>query len=69
MASRLTLPRDREADILHITSRRPYPEQDTEELGHDDIIAQPNPDTGDAESLEILSSPHGSNATARSSCR
>ena len=53
MAAKLGLQYDREADILHITSRPAYPEQDTEELG-DDVIARLNPDTGDVESLEVL---------------
>jgi uncharacterized protein YuzE len=53
MAARLALQYDREADILYITSRPPYPEQETEELG-DDVIARLNPDTGDVETLEVL---------------
>ena len=53
MASNLTLRYDREADILYITSRPPYPEQETEELG-DDVIARLNPRTGTVESLEVL---------------
>jgi uncharacterized protein YuzE len=53
MASKLTLRYDREGDILHITSRPPYPEQETEELG-DDIVARLNPQTGSVESLEVL---------------
>lgn len=53
MASKLTLRYDRDADIFYITSRPPYPEQETEELG-DDIIARLNPRTGHVESLEVL---------------
>ena len=53
MASKLTLRYDREADILHITNRLPYPEQEVEELG-DDIVARLNPHTGHVESLEVL---------------
>jgi uncharacterized protein YuzE len=53
MAARLAFQYDREADILYITSRLPYPEQETEELG-DDVIARLNPDTGDVETLEVL---------------
>jgi uncharacterized protein YuzE len=53
MATRLAFQNDRDADILYITSRSPYPEQETEELG-DDVIARLNPDTGDVESLEVL---------------
>ncbi len=53
MAAKLAFQYDRAADILHITSRPPYPEQETEELG-DDVIARLNPQTGDVESLEVL---------------
>jgi uncharacterized protein YuzE len=57
-AAKLALHYDRQVDILYLTSRPPYPEQDTEELGHD-IVARLNPDTGDVESLEILFFPRG----------
>lgn len=53
MAARLAFQYDREADILYITSRPPYPEQETEELG-DDVVARLNPDSGDVETLEVL---------------
>ena len=53
MGAKLAFQYDREADILYITSRPPYPEQQTEELG-DDVIARLNPDSGDVESLEVL---------------
>ena len=53
MASRLTLKYDRVGDILYIETCRPYPEQDSDELG-DEIIARSNPGTGQVESLEIL---------------
>jgi uncharacterized protein YuzE len=53
MASRLALQYDRDADVLYLTSRPPYPEQETEELG-DDIVGRLNPETGEVESLEIL---------------
>jgi len=53
MAAKLALQYDREADILYLTSRPSYPEQETEELG-DDIVGRVNPETGDVESLEIL---------------
>ena len=46
-------PGAREADVLSLTSRPSYPEQETEELG-DDIVGRLNPETGDMESLEIL---------------
>ena len=53
MATKLAFQYDREADILHISSRPPYPAQESEELG-DDVIARLNPQTGDVESLEVL---------------
>jgi uncharacterized protein YuzE len=53
VAGRLAFQYDREADILHIRSRPPYAEQESEELG-DDVIARLNPKTGDVESLEVL---------------
>lgn len=53
MAARLAFQYDREADILHISSRPPYAEQESEELG-DDVIARLNPKTGDVESLEVF---------------
>jgi uncharacterized protein YuzE len=53
MAARLAVQYDRQADILYLTSRPSYPEQETEELG-DDVVAQLNPETGDVERLEIL---------------
>jgi len=54
MAAKLTIEYDRQGDILYITSCPPYAEQESDELG-DDVIARFNPDTGDIESLEILS--------------
>jgi uncharacterized protein YuzE len=51
--SMLSLKYDREADILYIDKRLPYPEQETEELG-DDVIARLNPVTGEIESVEVL---------------
>jgi len=53
MAERLAFQYDREADILHISTRPPYPEQHTEELG-DDVVARINPLTGEIENLEVL---------------
>jgi len=53
MEAQLSLKYDREADILYIDKRHPYPEQETEELG-DDVIARLNPTTGEVESLEVL---------------
>src|SRR6266545_5833173 len=67
MAAKLAFQYDREADILHISNRPPYAEQETEELG-DDVIARVNPKTGDVESLEVLSSPRGCCGATCSSC-
>jgi uncharacterized protein YuzE len=53
MEAKLTFKYDREADILYIDTSRPYPEQETEELG-DDVVARLNPVTGDIENLEVL---------------
>jgi uncharacterized protein YuzE len=53
MGAKLSFKYDRDADILHIDKRSPYPEQDSEELG-DDVIARLNPDTGEVENLEVL---------------
>ncbi len=53
MEAQLSLKYDREADILYIDKRRPYPEQETEELG-DDVIARLNPVTGEIETVEVL---------------
>lgn len=53
VAGRLAFQYDREADILHISSRPPYAGQESEELS-DDVIARLNPTTGDVESLEVL---------------
>jgi hypothetical protein len=52
-AGRLAFQYEREADVLHIGSRPPYAEQESEELG-DDVIARLNPKTGDVENLEVL---------------
>lgn len=53
MAEGLVFQYDREADILCISKRSPYPEQHTEELG-DDVVARTNPLTGEIENLEVL---------------
>ena len=51
--TRLTFKYDRAGDILYIDKTRPYPEQETEELG-DDVIARLNPTTREIENLEVL---------------
>ena len=53
MEAKLTFKYDREADILYINKKPPYPEQETEELG-DDVVARLNPVTGEVENLEVL---------------
>ena len=53
MAAKLSFQYDREADILYINKRLPYPEQESEELG-DEVIARLNPNTKEVESLEVL---------------
>ena len=53
MESRQSFKYDREADILYIDRVRPYPEQETEELG-DDVLARLNPTTGEIETVEVL---------------
>jgi uncharacterized protein YuzE len=53
MDAKLTFRYDREADILHIDTCRPYSSQESEELG-DEVIARMNPETGAIESLEVL---------------
>jgi hypothetical protein len=53
MAAKLTFKCDREADVLYVGTRAPYPEQDSEELGNE-VIARLNPRTGEIENLELL---------------
>jgi uncharacterized protein YuzE len=53
MAEKLTFQYDRDADILYISKRAPYAEQESEELG-DEVVARLNPSTGEVESVEVL---------------
>jgi uncharacterized protein YuzE len=53
MEEKLRFRYDREADILYIDKRPPYPEQESEELT-DEIIARLNPDTNQIENLEVF---------------
>lgn len=53
MAAKLIFRYDRDADILYIEKRPPYPEQETEELG-DEVVARLNPVTGEVENIEVL---------------
>ena len=54
MGQKLTFEYDADGDILFISQRPPYPEQETRELG-DDVIARLNPRTREIENLELLS--------------
>jgi uncharacterized protein YuzE len=53
MEAKLIFKYDREADILYINKRAPYPEQESEELG-DEVVARINPTTGEVENVEVL---------------
>lgn len=53
MEEKLTFKYDREADILYINRRPPYPEQESEEVGGD-IVVRINPKSGEVENVEIL---------------
>ena len=53
MKTHLTFQYDREADILYVNTRAPYPEQESEEL-EDEVIARFNPETDEIENLEVL---------------
>lgn len=53
MEEKLSFQYDREADILYISKRPSYAEQNSEELGND-VIARLNPETEEIESIEIL---------------
>ncbi|MGD9893137.1 MAG: DUF2283 domain-containing protein [Dehalococcoidia bacterium] len=53
MDARLRFEYDREGDILTISTKPPYKEQESEEIG-DDVIVRLNPDTGDVEHVELL---------------
>lgn len=53
MGTNLTFQYDREADILYINTRSPYPEQESEELD-DEIIVRFNHETGEIENIEVL---------------
>ena len=53
MGAKLIFKYYRDADILRIAKRSPYPGQEAEELG-DEFIAPLNPATGEVENLEVL---------------
>ena len=53
MAQKLNFRYDREGDILYISKRPPYKEQESEQL-EGEVVARLNPHTGEVEGLEIL---------------
>ena len=53
MEARLSFRYYREADILYITTREPYADQESEELDNE-IVARLNPRTRGVEGLEVL---------------
>jgi uncharacterized protein YuzE len=53
MDAQLRFEYDREGDIFTISTRSPYEEQETEEIG-DDVVVRLNPDTGHVEVVELL---------------
>ena len=53
MAPKLKFTYDREGDILYVDTKRPYPEQESEEI-NDHVVARLNPATGEVENLELL---------------
>ena len=54
MATKLSFRYDVVGDIMIIEKCRPYPEQDSDEIDAA-VVGRMNPDTGEVESLEILS--------------
>ena len=54
MATKLSFRYDVVGDIMTIEKCRPYPEQDSDEIDAA-VVGRMNPDTGEVESLEILS--------------
>lgn len=54
MGEKLAFRYDRVGDIMYVEKCPPYAEQESDEIG-DEIVARLNPDTGEVESLEILS--------------
>ena len=54
MATKLSFRHDVAGDIMTIEQCRPYPEQDSDEIDAA-VVGRMSPDTGEVESLEILS--------------
>jgi uncharacterized protein YuzE len=53
MGAKLSFKYDRDADILYINKRDPYPGQESEELP-DEVVVRLNPDSGEIENVEVL---------------
>jgi hypothetical protein len=53
MDAHLRFEYDRDGDMLSISTKPPYPEQESEEIG-DGIIARLNPDTHEVEHVGVL---------------
>lgn len=53
MAAKLIFEYDREGDILYISKRSPYAEQESEEIANG-VVARVNPTSGEIENLEVL---------------
>ena len=68
MAEKLTFQYDRDADILYISEREPYAEQECEELG-DEVVAHLNPGTGEVEPWKFFFSRLGCWGRTSLNCR
>jgi uncharacterized protein YuzE len=53
MEAKLGFKYDRDADILYINKRDPYPAQESEELP-DEVVVRLNPESGEIENVEVL---------------
>src|SRR5229473_7115123 len=53
MEAKLTFKYDRDADMLYINKRDPYPAQQSEELP-DEVVVRLNPESGEVENVEVL---------------
>ena len=53
MEAKLSFKYDRDADILYINKRDPYPAQESEELPGE-VVVRLNPESGEIENVEVL---------------
>src|SRR5271156_952951 len=53
MEAKLSFKYDRDADVLYINKRDPYPAQQSEELP-DEVVVRLNPESGEVENVEVL---------------